>query len=192
MCFNVARMFVQVTKCKHGSATYFTYLVRESFRTPKGPRSRTICNITALPPETRELISQSLQGRSFVAAESLQLTEAWNCGGLVVLHQAWEEFGLRAIFDFVANARMAGLLNAMILGRIRFPSARMALAGHARRSAVEPVAVLGECRLPQSGVRAMGVSRIPPRTSGRPAGPGCRLQLRHRAFDVRREARKVS
>src|SRR2546429_6566832 len=59
MCFNVARMFVQVTKCKHGSATYFTYLVRESFRTPKGPRSRTICNITALPPETRELISRS-------------------------------------------------------------------------------------------------------------------------------------
>src|SRR5438046_6498580 len=83
MCCNVARMFVQVTKCKHGSATYFTYLVRESFRTPKGPRSRTICNITALPPETRELISQSLQGRSFVAAESLQLAEAWNFGGLM-------------------------------------------------------------------------------------------------------------
>src|SRR5437016_4475110 len=77
MCFNVARMFVQVTKCKHGSVTYFTYLVRESFRTPKGPRSRTICNITALPPETRELISQSLQGRSFVAAESLQLNGHW-------------------------------------------------------------------------------------------------------------------
>src|SRR6266705_3876938 len=52
MCINVARMFVQCTKCKHGSVTYFTYLVRESFRTPKGPRSRTICNITALPPET--------------------------------------------------------------------------------------------------------------------------------------------
>src|SRR6266576_3036299 len=91
MCFNVARMFVQVTKCKHGSVTYFTYLVRESFRTPKGPRSRTICNITALPPETRELISQSLQGRSFVATESLQLSETWNCGGLMVLHQAWED-----------------------------------------------------------------------------------------------------
>src|SRR5881394_447176 len=132
MCFNVARMFVQVTQCKHGSATYFTYLVRESFRTPKGPRSRTICNITALPPETRELISQSLQGRSFVAAESLQLTEAWNCGGLVVLHQAWEEFGWRAIFDFVADARMAGLLKAMTLGRILFPSAKLALVDHAR------------------------------------------------------------
>ena len=85
MLFNVARMFVQVTKCERGKTTYLTYLVRESFRTPKGPRSRTICNITALPPETRELIRQSLQGRSFVAAESLELTEAWNCGGLVVL-----------------------------------------------------------------------------------------------------------
>src|ERR1700752_5432253 len=118
MCFNVARMFVQVTKCKHGRATYFTYLVRESFRPQKGPRSRTLCNTPALPPEPRELISQSLQGRSFVAAESLQLTEAWNCGGLVVLHQSWEELGLSAIFAFVADARMAGLLKAMILGRI--------------------------------------------------------------------------
>src|SRR2546429_827781 len=138
MCFNVARMFVQVTKCKHGSVTYFTYLVRESFRTPKGPRSRTICNITALPPETRELISQSLQGRSFVAAESLQLSEAWNCGGLMVLHQAWEEFGLSTIFYFGSGARMGGLLKAMILGRILFPSAQLALVDHARGTPPAP------------------------------------------------------
>src|SRR2546430_6263585 len=105
MCFNVARMFVQVTKCKHGSATYFTYLVRESFRTPKGPRSRTICNITALPPETRELISQSLQGRSFVDAESLQLSEAWNCGGPIVPRPAWAGRGVGTIFSFPCDAR---------------------------------------------------------------------------------------
>jgi hypothetical protein len=58
-------MFVQATKCKHGKTTYLTYLVRESFRTPKGPRSRTICNITALPAPTRQLIAQSLRGQSF-------------------------------------------------------------------------------------------------------------------------------
>src|SRR5437667_9423864 len=125
-------MLVQATQCKRGSTTYLTYLVRESFRTPQGPRSRTICNLTALPPETRELISQSLQGRSFVAAESLQLAEAWNFGGLMVLHQAWEEFGLSTIFDFVADARMAGLLKAMTLGRILFPSAKLALVDQAR------------------------------------------------------------
>ncbi|HYL93809.1 MAG TPA: IS1634 family transposase [Alphaproteobacteria bacterium] len=125
-------MFVQATTCKHGKTTYLTYLVRESFRTSKGPRSRTICNITALPPQTRELISQSLRGQSFVAGESLQLAEAWSFGGLAVLHQGWEDFGLGTIFSFVANARTAGLLKAMTLGRILFPSAKLALVDHAR------------------------------------------------------------
>src|SRR5437763_15386530 len=98
-------MFVQATKCKRGNTTYLTYLVRESFRTPQGPRSRTICNITALPPETRERISQSLQGCSVVAAESLQLAEAWNFGVLMVLPTAWGVFGLSTIFDFLAAPR---------------------------------------------------------------------------------------
>ena len=125
-------MFVQATTCTHGTTTYVTYLVRESFRTPKGPRSRTLCNITALPPQTRELISQSLRGQSLVAGESLQLTQAWSFGGLAVLHQAWENFGLDTIFSFVPDARTAGLLKAMTLGRILFPSAKLALVDHAR------------------------------------------------------------
>jgi transposase len=127
-------MFVQVTKCRHGQSTYLTYLVRESFRTPQGPRSRTVCNITELPPQTRELIAQSLQGQSFVAPEALQLPAAWNFGGLAVLHQAWQDFGLEGIFNFVQNARTAGLLKAMVLGRVLFPSAKLALGDHARGS----------------------------------------------------------
>lgn len=125
-------MFVQATTCRHGKTTYVTYLVRESFRTPKGPRSRTVCNLTALPPQTRELVSQSLRGQSFVSGESLQLAEAWSFGGLAVLHQAWVDFGLDTIFNFVADARTAGLLKAMTLGRILFPSAKLALVDHAR------------------------------------------------------------
>jgi transposase len=125
-------MFVQATRCRHGSTTYLTYLVRESFRTPQGPRSRTVCNITALPPPTRELIAQSLQGQSFVAAETLQLTQAWSFGGLAVLHQAWRDFGLEGLFDFVPSPRTAGLLKAMVLGRVLFPCAKLALVDHAR------------------------------------------------------------
>src|SRR5207237_343983 len=98
------------------------------------------------PPETRELISQSLQGRSFVAAESLQLAAAWNFGGLMVLHQAWEEFGLSTIFDFVADARMAGLLKAMTLGRILFPSAKLALLDHARGTLLAAACGLDQAR----------------------------------------------
>ena len=125
-------MFVQATQCKHGKSTYLTYLVRESFRTPKGPRSRTVCNITALPVQTRELISQSLRGQSFVAPETLQLAEAWSFGGIAVLYRAWQDFGLEGIFDFVQSPRIAGLLKAMVLGRILFPSAKLALVDQAR------------------------------------------------------------
>ena len=50
-------MFVQVTKSRRNGKVYLTYLVRESFRTAAGPRSRTVCNITALPPPLRQLIA---------------------------------------------------------------------------------------------------------------------------------------
>jgi len=125
-------MFVQATKCTRGKTTYLTYLVRESFRTPQGPRSRTVCNITALPAPTRELIAQSLRGQSFVATEALTLPEAWSFGGLAVLRQAWEDFGLGRLFGWVACPRTAGLLQAMIFGRVLFPSAKLALVDQAR------------------------------------------------------------
>lgn len=130
--FYVARMFVQTTKCKRGKTTYLTYLVRESFRTPKGPRSRTICNISALPAPTRELIAQSLRGMSFVAPETLHLTHAWSFGGLAVLRQAWEAWALDRLFSTIPNARTVGLLKAVIFGRILFPGAKLALVDQAR------------------------------------------------------------
>ena len=124
-------MFVQTTRCKRRGNTYLTYLVRESFRTPQGPRSRTVCNITALPAHTRELIAESLQGGSLVALETLELSEALSFGGLAVLRQAWDELGMEALLRPVGS-RHAGLLQAMIFGRIMFPSAKLALADHAR------------------------------------------------------------
>ena len=75
------------------SATYLTYLVRESFRTAQGPRSRTICNITALPPAdpaTHRPIAARPKLRRY---GSVALTDAWSYGGLAVLHQAWEALG---------------------------------------------------------------------------------------------------
>lgn len=125
-------MFVQVTKCRRAGHLYLTYLVRESFRTPQGPRSRTLCNITPLPPETRELIAQSLRGQSFVATDDLQLPQAYSYGGLAVLRQAWEAFGLDRLFGSLKSARAAGLLQAMVFARILFPSAKLALVDEAR------------------------------------------------------------
>ena len=78
-------MFVQVTHSKRGSKIYTSYLVRESFRTPKGPRSRTVCNITDLPAQLRDTIAASLRGQTTVAVDSLELQRSLDYGGLAVL-----------------------------------------------------------------------------------------------------------
>lgn len=139
-------MFVQVTKCRHGQRTYLTYLVRESFRTPQGPRSRTVCNITKLPPDTRDLIAQSLRGQHFITPQAVHLPDTWSFGGIAVLYQAWQAFGLDGLFGFVENRRLAGLLKAMVLGRVLFPSAKLALADQARGTLLAAACGLDQAR----------------------------------------------
>ena len=126
-------MFVQITKSsrQHGK-TYLSYLVRESFRTPSGPRSRTICNITDLPPATRELIAASLKGQDLVAAEQCQLNHALDYGGLAVLNDAWQRYRLGELLADIGSARQRGLLKAVIFSRLLFPCAKLSLAQKAQ------------------------------------------------------------
>jgi hypothetical protein len=106
-------MFVQATKSRRGHKLYLSYLVREAFRTSQGPRSRTVCNISALPPEVRELIAAALSGKTCVAFEELQLSGALNYGGLAVVRDAWQRFGLERLFANVPLPRQRKLLVAM-------------------------------------------------------------------------------
>src|SRR5262249_17464646 len=114
-------MFVQPTQSRRPTKAYGSYLVRESFRTPQGPRSRTVCNISALPPELRDLIAEALSGKTCVALEEIELSSALNYGGLAVLRDSWQRFGLQRLFAEVPQPRERGLLQAMIFGRILFP-----------------------------------------------------------------------
>jgi transposase len=127
-------MFVQATKSQRQNKTYISYLVRESFRTAQGPRSRTVCNISALPAEVRALIAAALSGKSLVAVEELQLERALDYGGLAVLRQAWQAFGLERLFNPIGSQRQRRLLQAMIFGRILFPCSKLALAQQAQGS----------------------------------------------------------
>jgi len=121
-------VFVQVTTSRRqGGKTYVSYLVRESFRTPQGPRSRTVCNITDLPPATRDLIRGSLKGQSFIAAGDLQLEQALDYGGLAILNHAWSRFDLDRLLAPMGSVRQKGLLKAMIYARLLFPCAKLSL-----------------------------------------------------------------
>ena len=129
-------MFVQATKSTRKGRTYVTHLVRESFRTAKGPRSRTICNLSGLPEPVRDLITASLRGEPVAPLRDLKLGGAQDYGGLVVLADAWQRFGLDGFISGLGTARQQGLLKAMILGRILFPSAKLALAEQAQGTAL--------------------------------------------------------
>jgi len=122
-------VFVQATtSSRKNGKTYVSYLVRESFRTPHGPRSRTICNITNLPTQTRDLIVASLKGQNFLPAEQVHLHEALDYGGLAVLNDAWSRFGLGQLFSGTGSARQRGLLQAVIYSRLLFPCAKLSVA----------------------------------------------------------------
>jgi transposase len=126
-------VFVQTTtSSRKGGKTYVSYLVRESFRTPEGPRSRTVCNITDLPPATRELIADSLQGQDFLPASEVALHDALDYGGLAVLNDAWRRFRLDELFSWIGSQRQRGLLKAVIYSRLLFPCAKLSLRPQAQ------------------------------------------------------------
>lgn len=122
---------MQETKSGRGKKKYVSYLVRESFRTPEGPRSRTICNITGLPATVRELIAGALRGQTMVPVEQLSLNHALSYGGLAVLRDAWSRFGLESVLEGIPGQRERQLIQAMIFGRLLFPCAKLALAQQA-------------------------------------------------------------
>jgi transposase len=124
-------MFVQATRSRRQNKTYVSYLVRESFRTFEGPRSRTVCNISALPPEVRDLVAAALSGQTCVVLEQIELSHALDYGGLAVLREAWQRFGLEKLFAEVPQVRQRQLLQAIIFGRILFPCAKLALVEQA-------------------------------------------------------------
>jgi transposase len=126
-------VFVQATTSRRqGGKTYVSYLVRESFRTPQGPRSRTVCNITDLPAATRDLIVASLKGRSLAPVNDLRLEEALDYGGLAVLNDAWDRFGLDRVLAPLGSPRQRGLLKAMVYARLLFPCAKLSLKAQAQ------------------------------------------------------------
>jgi transposase len=132
-------VFVQITKSSRQSGkTYLSYLVRESFRTPEGPRSRTVCNITELPPQTRELIAASLKGQDFLPCEQVHLQDALDYGGLAVLNDAWGRFQLDELFVTIGSARQRGLLKAITFSRLLFPCAKLSLTHQARGTWLAP------------------------------------------------------
>ena len=81
-------------------------------RTSEGPCSRTVCNISALPPEVRDLVAAALSDQTCVVLEQIELSQALDYGGLAVLREAWQRFGLEKLFADLPQVRQRQLLQA--------------------------------------------------------------------------------
>src|SRR5439155_25700169 len=86
------------------------------------------------------------RGQNFVAPDQLELNEAWSFGGLAVLRDSWDSLQLDRLFSSAPSRRNAGFLQAMIFGRILFPSAKLALADHARGTLLAAACGLEQAR----------------------------------------------
>ncbi len=140
-------VFVEVIKSKAKSGkVYETVLVRESLRTPAGPRSRTVCNITGLPHAARQALADSLKGHTLVSPLSASLHHALDYGGIAVLREAWSRFGLCDLFTAIPQSH-AARLQAIVFSRLLFPCAKLALVDNARGTVLAAA-----CALPQSEV----------------------------------------
>jgi hypothetical protein len=79
----------------------------------------------------RDLITAALAGKPCAALEDLELESALNYGGLAVLRDAWQRFGLDRALEAIPDARQRALLQAMIFGRVLCPGSKRALAEQA-------------------------------------------------------------
>ena len=131
-------MFVQTSKTTINGKTYECKTVRESFRTPKGPRSRLVCNISKLPENIQAAIEALLKNpeSDLVPASSLGLHDALAFGGIAVLHDAWERYRLDAVLSEVADPVVCGRIKAMIFARLLFPGSKLSLKTQSADSAL--------------------------------------------------------
>ena len=127
-------MYVQKIKSKRNGKVYLTYLIKESYRTEKGPRSRTICNITSLPSEIRDAIVAQLKGKKVVEENLIGLCDAKDFGGIAVLHHFWDHFGMDNALEHIADQRSRKLIKAMVFARILFPGSKLSLSTEAMQT----------------------------------------------------------
>lgn len=137
-------MFMQKTTSRRGKKVYTSFLVRESFRTKQGPRSRTICNVTGLAENVRNVIANALRGKALVASDDLALAGAFDYGGLAVLLETWERYGLDEVLAGMGTLRQRSLIKAMIFGRLLFPSSKLALREQAEGTLLAKACGLNE------------------------------------------------
>src|SRR6266850_7133209 len=101
-------------------------------------------HLSLTPGGPRTLVAAALSGQTCVVLAQIELSHALDYGGLAVLRDAWQRFGLEKLFADVPQVRQRRLLQAMIFGRILFPGAKLALGERASGTLLAAACGLGQ------------------------------------------------
>lgn len=123
----VARMYVETIKSVKQSKTYYTYLVRESYRENGKVKHRTIANISKLPMNLIIQIKNHLSGnKGNFDLNSFNIGSTYEFGCSYAFYELAKEIGLDKIIYSRKEQWRENIL-AMIVGRIAFQGSKLSL-----------------------------------------------------------------
>jgi hypothetical protein len=111
---------------RHGEQEYVYHFIRQSYREGSKVRNRTLANVSALPPQTLEVLRRSLRGTVLVAAEdAFTVEQSWPHGHAAAVLGTAQRLGLPALLD-PTPSRQRDLVVAMVAARVLQPASKLA------------------------------------------------------------------
>ncbi len=118
-------MHVATTRRQHKDKVYETHLLRRSYREDGKVKNETLANLSYLPPETIQLIRESLAGKAHViVGEGFELTRALPHGHLAAVSVMANQLGLPDLLGPACRER--SIAYALILARVVHPRPKLA------------------------------------------------------------------
>jgi transposase len=120
---------VVTTRRHYKGKVYTSHLLRRTYREGGKVRNETVGNLSHLPPETIELVRQSLRGMRFVPADEggFRILRSWPHGHVAATLGTLRKLGLERLISSRAG-RERDLVVAMIVSRILEPVSKLAMA----------------------------------------------------------------
>lgn len=117
---------VATTRRSYGEKTYYTHLLRRTYREDGKVKNETVGNLSHLPDEVIELIRRALRGETLLnPAEGFEVVQSRLHGDAAAVLTAIGRLKLRELFG-ARRSRQADLVIGMIAARVLAPHTKLA------------------------------------------------------------------